>query len=280
MKRPDLSVTIPYRVEFRKRRCRKVESRIYWDDGAIVVREADRLDAPVAYAVTAKSGTQPNYDIRLFDGKLWWPLFVGHKPLTAETYAASLDDAAGCFLRSLHLSPSTLSAPRGFTTAHLNADVTISQIFMSTRESAWNGANHTAARTLFVEVLVYQEGGKPGFFGRPSDGEIGSSLSFRIGGLANGKRHPADRWHLGVPATRRRSARVGATCSTSSGSTNFQTTDTTAGLRRTSRMRYSSFANYRTVRRPCSSALTRARGLFSRCQDGCPATTDRRWRLT
>jgi hypothetical protein len=68
-------VAIPYGVEFIRRRCRRVEWAIFWDDGVLAIRNVMSEEAPIAlqqHVATTDRGAE--FGIRLFDAK-WWPLF-------------------------------------------------------------------------------------------------------------------------------------------------------------------------------------------------------------
>jgi hypothetical protein len=55
--------------------CRKAEGAIFWDDGVVAIRTVTAAEAPIAYQIApGDDGFGLEFDIRSFDGKLWWPL--------------------------------------------------------------------------------------------------------------------------------------------------------------------------------------------------------------
>jgi hypothetical protein len=123
MKQIVVPASFPYTVEFIKRRCRTVEDLIVWDEGPVAIYDVDDREAPVAYRVDSSAPSRPGYEIRSFQGRIWWPVFDGLRALSADAFVARLDDPNGCFLAAMNLSPSTLYSSRNVTTKRFEADV-------------------------------------------------------------------------------------------------------------------------------------------------------------
>lgn len=128
MKQIVVPASFPYTVEFIRRRCRTVEDLIVWDEGAVAIYDVDDREAPVAYRVDSSAPSRPGYEIRSFQGRIWWPVFDGLRALSADAFVARLDDPNGCFLAAMNLSPSTLYSSRSVTTKRFEADVSIGRI--------------------------------------------------------------------------------------------------------------------------------------------------------
>jgi hypothetical protein len=206
MKQIIILATIPYTVEFIKRRRRTVESLVVWDELPVAICEVSDRETSIAYKIGPYGSSGPAYDIRSFRGKTWWPLFDRSQPLSVDAFIASIDDPNGCFLATLNLSPSTLHSPRDITSERFEADITIGRDLASSRDQRRALAHRSASRLLFCNGFVYQEGGEPAYFGTQFDKANPTHLSLRIGGLAIGSNQPGDRWHLGLSASQRRRA--------------------------------------------------------------------------
>jgi hypothetical protein len=194
----------PYTVEFIRRRCRTVESLTVWQQGAVAIYDVTEGEAPVAYRVISCAQSRPGYEIRSFQGRIWWPVFDGSRALSVDAFVARLDDPNGCFLAAMNLSPSTLYSSRTVTTQRFDQDFSIRHILASSKEDRLALAQEAASRLLVCGGYLYQEGGEPAYFGAPSD-ECGTA-SLRIGGLRLGRNQPGDRWQLGLSASQRRRA--------------------------------------------------------------------------
>src|SRR5580698_9647707 len=117
MEKTSVDVKIPYSVEFRRHRHRKIEGGIYWDDGEIEIRTVTVEEAPVAYRIApGDEGFGLEFDIRSYDGKLWWPLLRPPTFLSSKDYIGSATDSDGYFLLMMNLSPATRDSSREDTT--------------------------------------------------------------------------------------------------------------------------------------------------------------------
>jgi len=206
MKQIVVPASIPYTVEFIRRRCRTVETLVVWDEQSVAICEVSDRETSIAYSIGQYRSSGPAYDIRSFRGKTWWPLFTRSQALSVDAFIASIDDPNGCFLATLNFSPSTLHSSRDITSERFEADISIGRELASSRDQRRTLAHRSASRLLFCDGFVYQEGGEPAYFGTPSDEGNVTTLSLRIGGLRIGGNQPGDRWHLGLSASQRRRA--------------------------------------------------------------------------
>lgn len=63
MKQTIVPVTIPYTVEFIRRRCRTVESLVVWDQRSVAISEVNDHEASIAYCIGSRGSSGPAYDI-------------------------------------------------------------------------------------------------------------------------------------------------------------------------------------------------------------------------
>jgi hypothetical protein len=204
MKQIVVPASFPYTVEFIRRRSRTVENLIVWDQGAVAIYDVTDREAPLSYRVISCAQSGPGYEIRSFQGRIWWPVFDGSRALSVDAFIAELDDPNGCFLAAMNLSPSTLYSSRNVTTRRFDEDFSIRHILASSKEDRLTLAQRAASRLLVCDGYLYQEGGEPAYFGTPSD--KCDTARLRIGGLQLGHNQPGDRWQLGLSASQRRRA--------------------------------------------------------------------------
>lgn len=161
-----VKVSVPYSVEFVRRKCRNVESGIFWENGTVAIRTVTAERAPVVCHVRpGENSFTPEFLVRSFDGRLWWPLFDGPRPMTARNYMASATKSDGVFLSMMNLSPATIySSPRRDARQFFE-QIIARQVDSRSREERWSLAHNIAHRTLFCNDLVYLKGGNPLYFG-------------------------------------------------------------------------------------------------------------------
>jgi hypothetical protein len=146
-----VDVSVPFFIEFVRRRCRNPESEIFWEDGTVAIQTVTAQQAPAVCRVhPAETSRMLEFSIRSFDSRLWWPLFEGQRHMPATDYAVSATKSQGPFLSMMNLSPSTVySQPRE------DAERFFDQIFARkvdapSREERWRSAQRIAHRTLFL----------------------------------------------------------------------------------------------------------------------------------
>lgn len=165
MKQIIVTVAVPYAVEIVRRGCRKAEGLVVWDQGPVAIVQADSSETSIAFNIGSRSASEPAYDILSFDGKTWWPLRDGSRAMSVDAFLGSIGDPDGCFLATLNLSPTTLYSSRAITQSRFDADHTIRQVDVSSRDRRWTLAHLSASRLLFCGGAVYMEGGPPAYFG-------------------------------------------------------------------------------------------------------------------
>jgi hypothetical protein len=148
------------------------------------IRTVSAQEAPVAYHIgPGDNSFGPEFDIRSFDGKLWWPLFDGAEHLSVKNYIASATNSNGHFLSMMNLSPASVASKRLNITELLQSDLSINRVTRSSLDERWLSAEHVAARTLFCDNVVYLEGGQPAYFGISCGMDSDLALSLEIGSL-------------------------------------------------------------------------------------------------
>jgi hypothetical protein len=210
MKQIVLNVAIPYEVEFIRRGCQNTEGLVVWDEGSVVIVEAPPSETDVAFSIVPIGVSGRAYDILAFDDKIWWPLRDGSKTLSVETFVWSIGNPSGLFLATLNLSPATLHSTREVTKSRFDADHSIREEEVSSRDQRWTLAHRSAARLLFCDGAVYQEGSAPAYFGTWRTAAGVPTLSLRIGRQLVDGSQAVDRWHPGVSSDRRRRAVQGS----------------------------------------------------------------------
>jgi len=81
-----VKVSVPFLIEFVRRRCRKLESGIFWEDGTVAIRTVTAEQTPVACCVRpGENSFTPEFLVRAFDGRLWWPLLEGPRLMPTRT---------------------------------------------------------------------------------------------------------------------------------------------------------------------------------------------------
>src|ERR1700738_1089665 len=110
-----LNVSVPFVIEFVRRKCRKFESGIFWEDGTVAIRTVPAEQAPVACRVRpGENAFRPEFSVRSFEGRLWWPLFDGPRHMPVGNYMASATKSEGPFLSMMNLSPATVYSKRRY----------------------------------------------------------------------------------------------------------------------------------------------------------------------
>jgi hypothetical protein len=179
-----INVSVPYVVEFVRRKCRNVESGIFWEDGSVAIRTVTAEQAPVACRVRpGENSFTPEFSVRSFDGRFWWPLFDGPGPMRVRNYVASAKKSDGLFLSMMNLSPATVySLPRR------NAEQFFNEIIPRWEDGSsmerWRSACSIAHRTLFCDDMVYLAGGCPVYFGVTCGTADDRMLSLEVGSAA------------------------------------------------------------------------------------------------
>ena len=202
-----VNVSVPYVVEFIRRKRRKVESGIFWEEKAVAIRTITAEQAPVACRVhPGENSVMPEFFVRSFDGRLWWPMFYGPRPMAARNYVASAKESDGVFLSMMNLSPATVySSPRRDARQFFE-QILARQVDSPSREERWRSAQDIANRTLFCDDLVYLEGGSPVYYGVARGAPEHRMLSFEVGSAEPERVEVVSRYLPGPRPTDRRDA--------------------------------------------------------------------------
>jgi hypothetical protein len=167
-------------------------------DLRVDIRRVHDRDAPVVGSVRV-TGRRPDFQIRFYDDRFWWPLFSNGRPLTSDRYAEDARLAQGAWAAMMHMHPAWI---RQF-------DGTYGQEFQpNAARAAYRRmlAVGVASQTLFCDRTVFVAAGYPAYFiycGPPD----GASLQAEIGPV----HHPfGDAIHRYLPGPSRAARREAA----------------------------------------------------------------------
>jgi hypothetical protein len=153
--------------------------------GVLVVREVDPQAAPVAYRVKSLTGPISHcservaeYEIRSFDGALWWALVGDEGPLSGSTF---LDlAAAGHESARLTFDPYAWRPHRELSTADIYfARHKPRKLLETNQAELWNRAVRGSLGVIICGGFVYVEAGEPVWFAEESG--LIDGLGLRIG---------------------------------------------------------------------------------------------------
>jgi hypothetical protein len=181
-----VNVSVPFLIEFVRRRCTKAEGEIFWEDGTIAIRTVTARQATAVCCVRpGENGVTPEFSVRSFDNRLWWPLFDGPRHMPVKDYVASGTKSEGPFLSMMNLSPATVYSKRRYAKQFFE-QIFARQADGPSREERWRSPQRIAHRTLFCDDLVYIEGGRPVYFGVRRGTRNDPTLSLEIGSAEGG----------------------------------------------------------------------------------------------
>ncbi|MDF0522709.1 hypothetical protein P0R31_36330 [Bradyrhizobium yuanmingense] len=176
-----VGVTLPYVVEFVRRKHRKPEHGVFWEKASIAFRQAGAHEVCTLCRVQSM-GEASEYSVLSFNGEVWWPLLNSGKPVRVIDYVDGAQNSSGIFLTMMNLSPATVHSPRR-DFDELSRHLLPRKVDAPRKAERWRAAQALADRTLFCDGAVYLRGGYPVWFvvdeGEPFDErlvfEIGSS---------------------------------------------------------------------------------------------------------
>ena len=157
-------VRIPYQHKFIRRGRRKIESDWFLDDGAISVRDIAPEFAPVAYRIEpGELDSIPldrPYDVRYFEGSLWWPLLSIEGPIVATRFIELA--GKGCAAVLLAIDPSIPVPYREWPLkAFGDFAVRTEANPVTTKDERWAWTRRNALRVIFCGGVVLLEAGEP-----------------------------------------------------------------------------------------------------------------------
>ena len=90
--------------DFVRARRRKSERKILWDKGPVILDVVTAREAPIAYEVstTLRSGLLECFAIRLFDGRLFWPVPREERTTTVGEFSDGVEQGSTALLRLMH----------------------------------------------------------------------------------------------------------------------------------------------------------------------------------
>lgn len=179
-----LTLKIPYAQKFVPRRCRNMQTAWFLDEGAVMIRDSEPHEAPVAHRIQSRSlpldPSEPGlrqYDIRSFEGKFWWPI-AGRKDDRYPWWKPEMDReqfadlaAEGKSVAVLAIDPS-ICIPlqqwpsREFGTVQCRTEGECD------KGQRWAWAHRNALRVAFCGDDVLLECGEPVFYAVPCPGGV------------------------------------------------------------------------------------------------------------
>jgi hypothetical protein len=176
---------IPYLVHYHVPRGRKVRLTRVWEDTPLSLRAPTQAEAPVAYRVARtdpKDDTQPDYDIRHFDGKLWWPVLDSQNARrAAENFLNGLAGGDYFSLGILHPSMAPYWSSSKPTLDEAFRDVKVREVVRTTRDEQLALAQRGVSETMICDGALYVLAGEPMYFGFPSELPGDREISLEVG---------------------------------------------------------------------------------------------------
>jgi hypothetical protein len=201
-----VDVSVPYLAEFVRQGRRKVENGIFWEKGTVAIRTVTAEQAPISCRVSpGVNSSRPEFSVRSFDGRFWWPLFDGDAPMLARKYVASALKSSSVFLSMMNLSPATVDSPRRDVRKYLE-DVFPRKFDGCLRKDRWRSADSIANRTLFCDDQVYLQGGSPIYFAVPRGAPDDRMLALEVGSAEPERVEIVSRYLPGPRPSQRRDA--------------------------------------------------------------------------
>ena len=182
MKEVPLTLQIPYAQDYVPRKCRKMQTAWFLDEGAVMIRVIEPDEAPVAYRVRSRSlpldpSQLRQYEIRCFEGKFWWPI-SGRKLNRPDWVRPEMhrEDFAwlaanGVSVAVLAIDPSICIPLEQWPSGQFG-EVRFRTAGESDKGQRWGWAHRNALRIVFCEDEVLLECGEPLFYAVPCAGGV------------------------------------------------------------------------------------------------------------
>jgi hypothetical protein len=176
---------IPYLVHYHVPRGRKIRWKRVWEDTPLSFRAPTGAEAPIAYRIARtdpKDDTQPDYDIRHFDGQLWWPVLGSQNARrAAEGFLYGLAGGDYLSLAILHPSIAPYWSSSKPTIEEAFRDVSVREVVRTSRDEQLAFAQRGASHTMICDGALYVSSGEPMYFGFPSELPGDRKFSLEVG---------------------------------------------------------------------------------------------------
>jgi hypothetical protein len=180
-----VSAKIPYTVDYHVPRGRRLRANQVWEDIPLSLRAPTDAEAPIAYRIARigpKNDAAADFEIRTFDGQLWWPVLDnGNGRRAAKGFLDGL--AAGeCYpLEVLQLRNVPLRSSSKLTFGEWLSRMSVREVVRTSRDAQVAWAQRGASETMICDDVVYVAAGKPMYFGFPSELPGGGGFSLSVG---------------------------------------------------------------------------------------------------
>jgi hypothetical protein len=166
-------VKIPYSVYYHVPRGRKLRWAQVWEDIPLTIRAPTDAEAPVAYRIVRtnpQDDTQTDYDIRHFDGQLWWPVLDNKNVRrAADGFLNGLVEGDCYPLGILRVSGVPLRSSSKPTFDERFREMRVREIVRTSRETQLAFAQRGASETMMCDDTVYVAAQEPFYFGIPGE---------------------------------------------------------------------------------------------------------------
>jgi hypothetical protein len=162
-----VDANIAYMVDYRIPRARTDRSHRVWEDISLSLRAPTEVEAPIAYRITqSDSNNDTRYEIRLYDGLLWWPVLDIHDaPRAADKFVNGLakGDYSSLGIFYPKLVPYWSSSKPTFKESFRHVEEY--KVSRTSREEHFTFAQRGASETMICDAALYVLAGEPMFFG-------------------------------------------------------------------------------------------------------------------
>lgn len=187
-----VKMKMPCDVSYLPPKCRKPRESQVWKPAEVSIASPDVSEAPPAFRVETRTGEQATptfYEIRSFDGRLWWPLH--NRAGTPMDVALFMEGLAAGRHESLYILNSSWQFFSGHQLPYKDLMARIGYRFVHDEsDAAYAEAQQGAAQIMFCGDVVHAVGGPPVFFGCRAFGSTDGVISVRIGRLQQVSRLP------------------------------------------------------------------------------------------
>lgn len=173
---------IAYMVDYKVPRARRDRSHRVWEDISLSLRAPTEVEAPIAYRIMQSDSTNDtHYEIRLYDGLLWWPILDIHDaPRAAEMFLNGLAKgeypALGMFYPKL--VPYWSSSKPTFEESFRHVEEY--KVLRTSREDQMALAQRGISESMICGGALYVLAGEPMYFGTPFPSE-NREISLKLG---------------------------------------------------------------------------------------------------
>lgn len=180
-----VSAKIPYTVDYHVPRGRRVRGNQVWEDIPLCIRAPTDAEAPIAYRIAhigPKNEALADFEIRTFDGRLWWPVLDnGNRRRTAQHFLDGLATGECYPLEVLQLKNVPLSSSSKLTFDEWFSRMSVREVVQTSRDAQVAWAQRGSSDTMICDDVVHVAAGMPMYFGSPSGLPDGKDFTLSVG---------------------------------------------------------------------------------------------------